>query len=125
MVVTEHIRQILIVTGLVTALPIVQYLAPALGLKALFQLAVPAEPGAFFARHWGLLAFAIGGMLFYAGSHPEVRFVVMTFALIEKAGLLLLVALGWSQPHTKGMRLTVAFDGTCVALYAIYLFGLA
>ena len=125
MIVSEHIGAILTVTGVVTGLPIVQFLAPAFGLNALFKLAPPAEPGAFFARHWGLMCGAVGGMLIYAGGHPEVRVVVVAGALLEKAGLVALIALAWREPHTKGMRLTIVFDGACSVIYAIWLLGLA
>lgn len=125
MFITDHIGAILFATGVVTGLPMVQFLAPAFGLRALFKLELPAEPGAFFIRHWGLMCGAVGGMLVYAASHPEARQAVMAGALFEKAGLVLLIALGWRQPHTKGMRLTVVFDSACCAIYAVYLLGLA
>ena len=125
MVITDHIGAILFATGVVTGLPIVQFFAPALGFKALFKLDLPPEPGAFFIRHWGLLCGAIGGRLIFAGGHPEARQVVMAGALFEKAGLVLLIVLGWREPHTKGMRLTIVFDASCSVIYALYLRGLA
>ena len=71
--INNNISLILIVTGAVTMLPILQFLFPAQILKALNKIEIRDEVGVFFARHWGILAFVMGGLMFYAGSHPEAR----------------------------------------------------
>jgi Na+-transporting NADH:ubiquinone oxidoreductase subunit NqrB len=124
-IITDHIGAILVVTGVVTASPILQYLLPGLGLKVLFQLTPPAEAGGFFTRHWGLIVGGFGALLVYSASHPELRAPLMLVAVIEKAGLVGMIAADWKKPHTKGMRLTAAFDSTCVVLYGLYLLHLA
>jgi hypothetical protein len=125
MIITDNIKAILVVTGVVTASPILQFLSPALGLKLLFKLGVPPGAGGFFARHWGLIVGGFGALLVYAAYHPELRAPLMLVALIEKAGLVTLIALDWSKPHTAGLRLSAAFDATCVLVYGAYLLHLA
>ncbi len=114
---------ILLVTGIVTALPVLQFIAPAPALRLLYKLEIRDQAGVFFARHWGLLAAAMGGLLIYASGHPEVRAPIVLAAMLEKAGLVGLISAGWSQPHTRGMKLVFAFDLTCVAVYGAWFFG--
>ena len=125
MIVTDHIAAILLVTGVVTASPLLQFLAPTLGLKVLFKLAPPEGAGGFFTRHWGVIVGGFGALLVYAASHPELRAPLMLVAVLEKAGLVGMIAADWKQPHTAGMRLTAAFDTTCVVVYGLYLLHLA
>jgi hypothetical protein len=121
LIISDNIAGILLVTGIVTASPILQFLAPALGLKVLFKLAPPEGAGGFFTRHWGIIVGAFGALLVYASYHPEVRAPLMLAAMIEKAGLVGMIAADWKKPHTAGMRLTAVFDTACVLIYGLYL----
>ena len=114
---------ILIVTGVVTALPVLVFVAPARALRLLFKLDLRDEAGLMFAQHWGLLAATMGGLLIYAAGDPEVRAVIVLAAMLEKAGLVGCIAAGWKKPHTRGLRLVFAFDLACTALYAAWLLG--
>jgi len=118
-----HIGAVLAVTGLITALPIILFVAPAPGLRLLFKVELADRAGLFMARHWGLLAFTIGVLLVYAAGHPAVRVPVVLAALVEKAGLVALIGWQWSEPYTRGMRFTALFDGACCAVSAAWLFG--
>lgn len=121
MFIAEHISIILTVTGIVTGLVVLQYFFPRPVLRLLSKLSIEDEAGLFFARHWGLLAFVVGGLLVYAADHPEARAAIMLAAAVEKAGLVALVGLQWNRPFTKGLRLAAAFDAACVLVYAAYL----
>lgn len=118
-----HFGAVLAVTGVITALPIFQFIAPAAGLRALFKLQLADRGGLFFARHWGLIAAAMGALLVYAAGHPEVRTPVVLAAMVEKAGLAGLIASQWNEPHTRGMRLTALFDGATSLIYAAWYLG--
>jgi hypothetical protein len=118
-----NIGTVLAVTGLITALPIILFIAPRLGLRLLFKLELADQAGLLMARHWGILAFSMGGLLVYAAGHPEVRLPVVIAALVEKTGLVALIASHWNEPHTRGMRLTALFDGACSTVYAAWLLG--
>jgi hypothetical protein len=125
MILSDHFPAVLVVTGIITASPVLQFLAPAAGLKALFKLEIADEGGSFFARHWGLLCGVLGVLLIHSASHPEVRRTIVLAALVEKAILVVMIALAWNRPYTRGMRLTAIFDGACSLLYAAWLLQLA
>jgi len=125
MIIADHISAILTVTGIVTALVVLQFFFPVAVLRLLSKLSIEDEAGLFFACHWGLLAFVIGGLLVYAAGHAEAREAIMIAAAVEKAGLVGLVLLNASKPFTHGLRLAAVFDGVCVLIYSAYLLGLA
>ena len=123
--ISSNISTILLLTGLVTMLPLLQFLFPAPFLKLLNKIEIRDEAGLFFARHWGMMAFVVGGLLAYAAGHPEVRLPIVSAALIEKAALVLLIALNWNKPFGKGFAVTLLFDGACCVIYGLYLAGVA
>lgn len=122
MALVNHFAVVLYVTGVVTASPILLFLAPSPGLRALFKLEIADEAGRFFARHWGLLCGLIGAALVYAGLHPEVREPIVLAAMVEKAVLVVMIALNWNRPFARGMKLTAFFDGACSLIFAAWLF---
>ncbi len=117
----EHFAAVLWVTGAITATPIAQFFAPRLVLARMYRIELTDEAGLLFARHWGLLAASIGGLLLFAAAHPELRPAVVTAALVEKAGIVLAFALIRRRPFARGLRLVAGFDGLCVVLYAAWL----
>jgi hypothetical protein len=118
-----HIRALLLIAGVVTALPILQFLFPAPALRLLYKLELRDEAGLFFARHWGLLAACFGGLLIYASGHEQAREPIVLAAMLEKAGLVGCVAADWNKLHTRGMRLAAAFDSACVVVFGAWLLG--
>ena len=123
--ITTNISTILLVTGLVTMLPLLQFLFPAAFLKLLNKIEIKDEAGLFFARHWGMMAFIVGGLLVYGAGHPEARLPIVCAALIEKAALVALIAINWNKPFGKGLAATLLFDGACCVIYGLYLAGVA
>ena len=117
----EHISIILLVTGIVTAIPIFQFLFPKLTLKLMYKLEIDDQAGMLFARHWGLMAACFGGLLIYASSHEEVRVPIVAAAMLEKAGLVGVIGADWNKPHAAGMRLACVFDAACSILFAAWL----
>jgi len=122
-VLASHIGAVLAVTGVITAMPVVLFAAPAPWLRLLLKLELADRGALLIARHWGLLAFAMGALLVCAAGRPEVRAPVVLAALVEKAGFVALIASQWREPHTRGMRLAAAFDGACSTVYAAWLLG--
>jgi hypothetical protein len=116
----RHIGRILLVTGIVTMLPGLQFLAPTLALQAQ-GMQTGDNTGIFFARHWGLLVFLFGALLVYAARHEAARRPIMFAAAVEKFGLVVMVALAWSDPALAGMHVPAVFDGLCVLLYSAFL----
>jgi hypothetical protein len=123
-IVADHIRAVLLISGAFTLLPIIVFLFPTRGPRLLFGVDAPNAAGGLFTRHWSLLASSLGVLLIYAAWHPELRAPLMLAAGFEKAGLVGLIAADWNKPHTVGMRPIVIFDSVIVSVYAIYLLHL-
>jgi len=117
----EHFAAVLWVTGAFTTTPLLQFIAPRQVLARLYRIELTDEAGLLFARHWGLVAAAVGGLLMFAAAHPELRPAVVTAALVEKAGLVLAFVLVRRRPFARGLRLVVVFDTACVLVYAAWL----
>ena len=117
----EHFAAVLWVTGAITMTPVLQFLAPRQVLARTYRIELTDEAGLFFARHWGLIAASIGGLLMFAAAHPELRPAVVTAALIEKAGIVVAFAIDRRRPFARGLRLVVVFDTACVVVYAAWL----
>lgn len=118
----KFIKPILYITGIITMLPVLQFIFPHFMLQQQ-SLIVGNDTGLLFAQHWGLLVFCIGGLLVYAANNPTFRTPVLVVATIEKLGLIYLVVSQWQNPALQGFHLPVFFDTFCVLIYVIYLVG--
>jgi hypothetical protein len=117
----EHFAAVLWVTGAITATPVLQFVAPRQVLARLYRIELSDEAGLFFARHWGLIAATVGGLLMFAAAHPELRPAVVTAALVEKAGIVVAFAIVRRRPFARGLRLVAVFDTACALVYAAWL----
>jgi cytochrome c oxidase subunit IV len=118
----KNIRIILLVTGSITMLPVIQFFAPELMLQQQ-GLSVSDDAGMLFARHWGLVVFCVGALLAYAATNTPARRPIVLAGLIQKLGLVSLVVMHWSNPALQGLHAVAVFDAICVVLYAVYLLG--
>ena len=121
MMIGAHIELILIVTGALTAIALLQSIAPASVLRMIFGKA-PDELGLAVARHWGLLIFLVGALLIYAAFHPSVRGPAMVVAVIEKA-VLGLGVFGTSLRTHPVAAAIAAGDSLIALIYVLYLAG--
>ena len=117
-----HIELILIVTGALTAIALLQFIAPAPILRMIFGEAPTDNVNLAVARHWGLLIFLVGALLVYAAFHPSVRAPVMVAAVIEKVALGLGV-FGTSLRTHPAAAAIAAGDSLIALIYVLYLVG--
>jgi len=117
-----HIELILVVTGAITAIALVQFIAPAPVLRMIYGEAPTDEVGLAVARHWGLLTSLVGALLIYAAFHPQVRSAVMLVAVIEKAALALGV-FGTALRAHPAAAVAAAGDSLIALIYVLYLAG--
>jgi hypothetical protein len=75
-----------------------------------------------FVRSWGVLVFAIGGLIVYFAYAPAVRNPVLTAAAIEKLALVGLIFFG-PVKRTTAMTAIAIIDGAFAILYVAYLAG--
>ena len=116
----KSVRAILYVSGTVTMLAGLQFVAPTLFLQA-SGMQVSDVTGLFFARHWGLMAFVVGALIIYAVKQVQARRAILLAAAVEKLGLVLMLAINWNEPALQGLHIAAIFDGSCVLLYLLYL----
>lgn len=118
----KTIRTILYVSGIVTMLAGLQFVAPTLFLQA-SGMQVGDVTGLFFARHWGLMAFVVGALIVYSVKQVAARSAILLAAAAEKLGLVVMLVLNWAEPALQGLHIAAFFDGSCVLLYLVYLLG--
>ena len=116
----KHFSKILIVTGIITMMPIVMFFFPWAMLN-IFGLNVGREAGVPFTKHWGLLAFCFGALLVYSAKHVELRRPIVIAAAIEKIGLCVIVAMAWNEPSLQALRPILFVDGIIVVIYGVWL----
>jgi hypothetical protein len=113
-----QIELILIVTGTLTAIAFLQFIAPALVLRMLEDETPTDKVGLAVARHWGLLVFLVGALLF----HPSVRGPAMVVAAIEKVAIGVGV-FGTSLRRRPAAAAIAAGDALIALVYVLYLAG--
>ena len=82
-----HIEIILVITGALTAVALLQFIAPIFTLRMIYGEAPKDLASLALARHWGLLIFLVGALLIYGAFHPAVRDPAVVIAAIEKIAL--------------------------------------
>jgi hypothetical protein len=117
-----HIEIILIVTGATTAMALAQFIAPASVSRIIYGAAPTEVVGIALVRHWGLLVFLVGVLLFYAAFHPAVREPVMVVAAVEKIAFSL--GIFGTSLRQNPIAAGIAVGDTLIPLvYVLYLVG--
>ncbi|WNM62290.1 hypothetical protein [Candidatus Nitrospira neomarina] len=120
--ITEHIQLILLVSGVATMGASVQFLAPRLILKLLYEVE-PSEPTILLlAKHWGLLIFLVGALLVYSAYDSSTRDPVLVVATLEKIVFAGFIFLGPVKKTSVG-TFVAAGDTSFVVLYLLYFLG--
>jgi hypothetical protein len=117
-----HIDIILMITGALTAIALLQFIAPVAMLRMIYGGAPTDEVSLALARHWGLLIFLIGALLIYAALHPAVRAPATILAAVEKIALGAGV-FGTSLRKRPAAAAIAAGDSLIALLYVLYLAG--
>jgi hypothetical protein len=118
-VITSHIQIILIITGVLTATTLIQFIAPSWVLHHLYGEVPTGAAGIALARHWGLLLFCVGMLLIYSAFYPPLRDAAVVVASVEKVGFVALV--GTSLYQRPIALLMAAGDAVMVLFFALYL----
>ena len=118
------IAWILVASGIITAgAGLAALLFPRLFLRLGFGVENPVSSLVFFVRHWGVLIFAVAGLIVYSAYAPTVRTPVLVAAAIEKFAIGLLTFFG-PMKRTTAMTALAVGDGAFAILYVAYLAGL-
>ena len=120
--IAEYIQLILLVSGVATMGPIVQFFAPRPLLKLLYGVETSEPATLLLARHWGLLIFLVGALLVYSAYDPSMRDPVLVVASLEKIAFAGLIFLG-PVKRTSVATFAAAGDTAFVILYISYFLG--
>jgi hypothetical protein len=121
--ITTHIQPLLVITGLVTTLAAVMFIAPRPLLKLLFNVERPDSITLFVARHWGLVIGLVGMLLVFAAYEPSVRVPAMAMAATEKIAMVGLICF-LPLKRAAFMRMIAFGDGAMAVVYLMYFAGL-
>jgi hypothetical protein len=112
---------ILVASGIITAAGgLFAAAAPRALLRTVFGVTETGAALRFFARHWGVLIFAIGALLVWAAYDPSQRGAVLVAAALEKLAVVAMIFFG-PLPRTRLMTVAAVADGTFALLYLAYL----
>ena len=120
--ITDNIKWIMLVTGVITCSMLLATVNPQAGLMNTFGASIDGPIAEIVVRNWGALIGLVGGMLIYAAFKPELRAFVLVIACISKLTFISLVLTFGSQFMGKAI-VAVVFDSIVVALYLVYLFA--
>ena len=120
--IAEYIQLILLVSGVATMGPIVQFFAPRAILKLMYDVNTSEPTTLLLARHWGLLIFLIGALLVYSAYDPSTRDPVLVVASLEKIAFAGLVFFG-PVNRTPVATFAAAGDTSFAILYVAYFLG--
>jgi hypothetical protein len=120
--ISAHIELILIITGALTAMAFLQFIAPASVVRMIYGEAPTDQVGLAVARHWGLLIFLVGALLVYAAFQPSVRLPAIVIAVIEKAAFALGIFGTSLRKHSAAVAMAVG-DSLIALVYVLYLAG--
>ena len=114
----------LVTSGVITAGGgLAALLFPQLFLRLGFGVESPTGSAVFFVRHWGVLIFAVAGLIVHSAYAPTTRTPVLVAAAAEKFAMGLVVFFG-PVKRTTAMTAIATVDGVFAVLYVAYLAGL-
>jgi len=122
-VITSNIEVILIVTGVLTATMLAQFVTPSWTLRHAFGEVPSGTVAIVLARHWGLLLFCVGMLLVYSAFHPTVRQPAVVLASVEKVGFAACV-FGTSLRQRRIPSIMATGDALMAVIYVLFLLGL-
>ena len=117
--ITEHIKEILIVTGMVTMTAFTSVVMPSAILR-IFGVENPDVAATVLARHWSLLVALVGALLVFAGYRPDIRIPAMVVGATEKLAIAAFV-LATPLRQRKSLLLIIAGDAVMAIIYLIVL----
>lgn len=116
-----HIRQVMLVSGTLTATMIYAAIAPEAALQSSFGETLTDPLALIVVRNWGALIALVGAALIYGASRPAVRPLVLWVAGTSKVVFIGLVLSQGATYLSQGAGISVAIDSLMVLLFAWYL----
>ncbi|MDX2002824.1 MAG: hypothetical protein SFW35_10355 [Chitinophagales bacterium] len=121
--ITAHIQWILIVTGSITGLMLLQFLFPQFYAKKVLRIKLNNEASRFYFAHWGVVVFSIAVLLVWSAWVPEMCKPVVIAALLEKAVLAVWILKDFRKTYARRIIAGAVFDTFTCIIYILYLLG--
>ena len=109
----------LYVTGIITMVPALVFLAPGVFAGKLLKVEPTDETTTFFVRHWALAIATMGALIVCSVHVPAIRQHILIAAIVLKGSFVLLTLKAGSSELGKNMRGSAVFDTICVVLYLL------
>lgn len=118
--VVNHIKWIMLVSGVVTCTMLYAAIAPSAALELMFGESVQGTLANIIVRNWAALITIVGVMLVYGAFRPSSRRLVLTVACVSKAVFIgLFLTLGTQYLAKTGIA--IVFDSIVVVVFCTYL----
>lgn len=122
--IVQHIKSIMLISGVITCSMVLALINPHAGLMQTFGASIMGpETGAIaeiVVRNWGALITLIGIILIYGAFQPLHRRFILVLASVSKTVFVALV-LSFGQAFLAKAWIAVVFDLTVIVLYVLYL----
>ncbi len=122
-VIDKTLRPFLVLTGLITMVPVMMVLAPEAGLMKLFQLKLVTEY-TLAGQHWGLMIFLVGLLTIISAFKNSFIFPIMLYSALHKAGMVVFTVLDAQRHYVEGFLQPAGFDLLCVIYTLLYFHAL-
>ena len=119
--ITHSITLLLFVFGGLTALPLIQAIAPRYYSRVFNKLGELDDTTIFYARQAGLAIASIGALLIWAGFDPAIRLPVIVVAIAGKT--VFSASIYFNLKKYPGLLSTALVDTIAVLVFALYLAG--
>ena len=119
-IITENIKWIMLVSGVLTCTMIYAAIDPEAALMNTFGASISGPIAEIVVRNWGMLITLVGAMLIYGAIEPLHRSFVLVVASISKIVFIGLVLIIGNQYLDKA-GIAIAFDSVIVVIFFIYL----
>lgn len=118
----DNIEIVLLISGLLTASMIIQYIAPQYALNSFFAKEVKDPYTLFLASSSGMPIAMIGLLMIWASADEAIRLPVVIVAVLGKIGFLIKILFNRAETGS-GYNLTIGVDGITVSLLLLYIAG--
>ncbi|MEL7185358.1 MAG: hypothetical protein AAFN50_02840 [Pseudomonadota bacterium] len=120
--ITNNIKWIMLVSGMLTASLLAAAVAPTWTLMMMFGESLDGALSNIIVRNWGALVGLVGLLLIYGAFDSSVRKPVLLVAAFSKITFIGLVFL-YGGEYLSKVAVSVAFDTLVVLLFILYLVG--
>lgn len=119
-IITNNMKAILIVSGVITSSMFYAVIAPEAALMQSFGTVLSGPLAEIIVRSWGALITLVGLMLIYGAYKPVHRSLVVSVASISKIVFISLIFIFGAEYVAKAMPVII-FDGLVVVIFVLYL----